>query len=47
MTQQTALVLEKIRALTIRDIDLPDALGPEDVRIRINTVGICGSDVHF
>ncbi len=43
----TALVLERTRQLSIRDIDLPGTLGPNDVRIAINTVGICGSDVHY
>lgn len=43
----TALVLEGTRQLSIRDIDLPDVLGPNDVRIAIRTVGICGSDVHY
>lgn len=43
----TALVLEKIRELTIRDIDLDSRLLPTDVRIKIDTVGICGSDVHY
>lgn len=42
-----ALVLEKKRELTLREIDLPDQLGPDDVRVRIHTVGICGSDVHY
>ncbi|MCQ8241707.1 NAD(P)-dependent alcohol dehydrogenase [Rhizosaccharibacter radicis] len=42
-----ALVLERQNELAIRDIDIPDAMGPDDVRIRIHTVGICGSDVHF
>ncbi|MFP7672669.1 NAD(P)-dependent alcohol dehydrogenase [Marivita sp. S0852] len=42
-----ALVLEKANELSLRDIDLPDALGPEDVRIAIHTVGVCGSDVHY
>lgn len=42
-----ALVLEKARELSLRDIDLPDALGAEDVRIAIDTVGVCGSDVHY
>ncbi|WP_417583024.1 NAD(P)-dependent alcohol dehydrogenase [Pelagibacterium sp.] len=42
-----ALVLEKTRSLSLRDIDLPDTLGPRDVRIAIDTVGICGSDVHY
>ncbi|WP_299963731.1 NAD(P)-dependent alcohol dehydrogenase [uncultured Roseobacter sp.] len=42
-----ALVLEETRKLTLRDIDLPSELGPEDVRIDIDTVGVCGSDVHY
>ncbi|WP_340146634.1 alcohol dehydrogenase catalytic domain-containing protein [Halomonas sp. PA16-9] len=42
-----ALVLEKKRELSLREIELPDQLGPEDVRVRIHTVGICGSDVHY
>ncbi|MFD2836517.1 alcohol dehydrogenase catalytic domain-containing protein [Azotobacter vinelandii] len=42
-----ALVLEKQHDLKIRDIDLPLVLGPDDVRIRIHTVGVCGSDVHY
>jgi D-xylulose reductase len=42
-----ALVLERRRELSLRDIDLPDTLGPDDVRVKIHTVGICGSDVHY
>lgn len=42
-----ALVLEKKGELAIRDIELDDRVGPEDVRIQIHTVGICGSDVHY
>ncbi len=42
-----ALVLEKTRHLSLRDIDLPLDLGPDDVKIAIDTVGICGSDVHY
>ena len=42
-----ALVLEAQHELTLRDIDLPDTLGPNEVRIAIHTVGICGSDVHY
>ncbi len=42
-----SLVLEKIKQLSIRDIALPDKLGPHDVRIAIHTVGVCGSDVHY
>ena len=42
-----ALVLEKQRSLSLRDIDLPLEMGPRDVKIQIDTVGICGSDVHY
>jgi D-xylulose reductase len=42
-----ALVLERKGELALRDIHLDDRLGPEDVRIQIHTVGICGSDVHY
>ncbi len=42
-----ALVLEEKRKLALRNIELPDALGPGDVRIAVHTVGICGSDVHY
>ena len=42
-----ALVLERKGELALRDIDLPDAVGPHDVRIAIKVVGICGSDVHY
>jgi D-xylulose reductase len=42
-----ALVLEKKGKLSLREFDIPSALGPRDVRIGINTVGICGSDVHY
>lgn len=42
-----ALVLERKGQLTIREIALPTELGPNDVKIKIHTVGICGSDVHY
>ena len=42
-----ALVLEKAHELTMRDIDLPLDVGLNDVKIKIDTVGICGSDVHY
>ena len=42
-----ALVLERQHELKLRDIDLPLAVGPGDVRIKIHTVGVCGSDVHY
>ena len=42
-----ALVLEEAGKLNIRDIELPQEVGTDDVKIRIHTVGICGSDVHY
>lgn len=42
-----ALVLERVRELSIRDVDLPRTLGRQDVRIEMHTVGVCGSDVHY
>lgn len=42
-----ALVLEEKLKLNLRDIPLTEPLGPRDVRIKIHTVGICGSDVHY
>jgi D-xylulose reductase len=42
-----ALVLERKDELNLRSIDIPEQLGPHDVRIAIHTVGICGSDVHY
>ncbi|MGC9270275.1 NAD(P)-dependent alcohol dehydrogenase [Acidiphilium sp.] len=42
-----ALIVERKGVLSLRDIDLPQTLGPGDVRIAIDTVGICASDVHY
>ncbi|WP_119070669.1 NAD(P)-dependent alcohol dehydrogenase [Aggregatilinea lenta] len=42
-----ALVLEKAKELNLRNIEIPETLGPHDVRIKLHTVGVCGSDVHY
>ena len=47
MTKMRALVLEKQHELSMREIDVPQDVGPGMVRIKINTVGVCGSDVHY
>lgn len=47
MTVQRALVLEAKDRLALRDIDLPMDVGPGMVKIRLHTVGVCGSDVHY
>ena len=46
-TFMQALVLENVLNLSLREFEVPAAMGPNDVRININTVGICGSDVHY
>ena len=44
-----ALVLESKLNLSLRDfpIEQSETMGPHDVRIKMHTVGICGSDVHY
>ena len=42
-----AVVLDRQNEIQIRDVAAPRALGVNDVRIRIHTVGICGSDVQY
>jgi D-xylulose reductase len=47
MTEVRALVLERQHELKLRDIDLPMDVGPGMVKIKLHTVGVCGSDVHY
>jgi D-xylulose reductase len=42
-----ALVLESVKNLSLRDMDLKEKVGPYDVKIRIKACGICGSDIHY
>jgi D-xylulose reductase len=42
-----ALVLERKGELSLREIELDQKIGPNDVKIALHTVGICGSDVHY
>ncbi len=42
-----ALVLEKRGELALREVEVPEGVGPDDVKIAIHTVGICGSDVGY
>jgi D-xylulose reductase len=42
-----ALVLKEKNSLAILDLAFEEPLGPDDVRIKIHTVGICGSDIHY
>ena len=47
MVLMKSLVLEKKGELRIRDAEVNDKLGPDDCRVKIHSVGICGSDVHY
>jgi L-iditol 2-dehydrogenase len=40
-----ALVLKEYNSFSLEEVPLP-AIGPEDVLIRVQACGICGSDVH-
>jgi D-xylulose reductase len=42
-----AIVLERAKELSLRDIGVAQTMGETDVRIAIHTVGICGSDIHY
>ena len=42
-----ALVLKGKNKIAIEDFSMDEPLTPDDVRIRIKNVGICGSDVHY
>lgn len=47
VTLTEALVLERAGELSLRTIEIDESVGPNDVRIDIHTVGVCGSDVHY
>lgn len=47
MAVMRALVVEKKGELALRDIEVTEDLGENDVRITLKTVGICASDVHY
>ncbi|MGA2615903.1 MAG: NAD(P)-dependent alcohol dehydrogenase [Spirochaetia bacterium] len=42
-----ALLLKSKNKLAIEDFSMDEPLTPDDVRIQIKDVGICGSDVHY
>ena len=42
-----ALVLNSPLDLAVRDVPDPGVPGPDEVRVNIRSVGICGSDVHY
>ena len=42
-----ALVLEKKLDLSLREFEIENQCDFDNVKIKINTVGICGSDIHY
>ena len=42
-----SLVLESKARINLRELKFEESLGPRDVAISIDTVGICGSDIHY
>ena len=41
------VVLEGIRKLALRDASEPALAGERDVLLRVDAVGVCGSDIHY
>lgn len=42
-----AMMLTGIRQMEMKDIPEPKVIKPDDVKIKISVVGICGSDIHY
>ncbi len=42
-----AMMLTGIRQMEMFDIPEPALSGPKDVRIKMISVGVCGSDIHY
>jgi len=42
-----AAYLEKPYEIKIKEVPSPEIRNPEDVLIRVDSVGICGSDIHY
>jgi threonine dehydrogenase-like Zn-dependent dehydrogenase len=41
-----AMMLTGIRQIEMKEVPDPIVAGPEDVKIKMKVLGICGSDVH-
>ncbi len=42
-----AMILTGIHQMEMRDVPKPDIINDTDVMIRIEVVGVCGSDIHY
>jgi L-iditol 2-dehydrogenase len=42
-----AMMLSGIRQMEMKDIPEPTLINPDDVKIKMAVVGVCGSDIHY
>src|SRR5512133_162912 len=42
-----SMMLTVLRKMEIQDVPDPVIVSPDDVKIKMTVVGICGSDVHY
>src|SRR5664280_3854675 len=42
-----AMMLTGIRKMEMKDIPEPQIINPNDVKIKMSVLGICGSDIHY
>jgi len=42
-----AMMLTGIRQMEMKDVPAPSILNDRDVRIKMKTLGVCGSDIHY
>jgi L-iditol 2-dehydrogenase len=47
MKRMKAMMLTGIRHMEMKDIPEPLLLKPDDVKIKMSVLGICGSDIHY
>ena len=42
-----AMMLTGIRQMEMKEIPEPSVINPNDVKIKMSVLGICGSDIHY
>jgi len=41
------VVLTGIREMAVTQIAVPEIIHPNEVKIKMSVVGVCGSDIHY
>ncbi len=41
------IVLTGLKRMELRDVAEPEITGPNEVKIKLSTIGVCGSDIHY